>query len=141
MEKITIPYLENQYKEKLQKKKEGMKIPLSEKFHKPQIFWNNYNELQRMKTATNFFPSSNKVLSKPNIPPLNIHRDISMPQINQNNNGLQNNIQSKTAYGNFNFQPQQNTQMYQYQKLNNQGNVPLQGNNNQQIFTRQLEMA
>ena len=103
-----------------------MKIPLSEKFHKPQIFWNNYNELQRMKTATNFFPSSNKVLSKPNIPPLNIHRDISMPQINQNNNGLQNNIQSKTAYGNFNFQPQQNTQMYQYQKLNNQGNVPLQ---------------
>ena len=126
-----------------------MKIPLSEKFHKPQIFWNNYNELQRMKTATNFFPSSNRVLTKPNIPPLNIHRDISMPQINQikntqnenYNNRLQNNIQSRTAYGNFNFQPQQNTQIYQNQKLNNQGNVPLQGNNNQQIFTRQLEMA
>ena len=126
-----------------------MKTPLSDKFHKPQIFWNNYNELQRMKTATNFFPSSNRVLTKPNIPPLNIHRDISMPQINQikntqnenYNNRLQNNIQSRTAYGNFNFQPQQNTQIYQNQKLNNQGNVPLQGNNNQQIFTRQLEMA
>ena len=151
MEKITIPYLENQYKEKLQKKKEGMKTPLCDKFQRPQIFWNNYNQLQKMKTVTNFFPSANRIITKPNIPPMNIHRDISMPQINQNqiknpqsenyNNGLQNNIQSRTAYGSFNFQPQQNTQMYQYQKLNNQGNVPLQVNNNQQVFARQAEMV
>ena len=104
-----------------------------------------------MKIVTIFFSSANRIITKPNIPPMNIHRDISMPQINQNqiknpqsenyNNGLQNNIQSRTAYGSFNFQPQQNTQMYQYQKLNNQGNVPLQVNNNQQVFARQAEMV
>ena len=142
MEKITIPYLENEYKNKLSLKKNGMKTPLSDKFYQPQIIYANdnqyMNQIQRNKTINNFFPSTVRndsnlnIQNRPTILPQNIHRDISMPQINQNQiknntqNIINNNIvnqgnnilPSRTTYGTFGLQNQiPKTQNYQYQKL------------------------
>ena len=109
----------------------------------------NYNQRITVVQAKLDEPFQNIIkhyLQKSSLQPGSVYflangNQIKNPQSENYNNGLQNNIQSRTAYGSFNFQPQQNTQMYQYQKLNNQGNVPLQVNNNQQVFARQAEMV